>query len=155
VGTLAQSLRTADSRFQQRTLQTVVAWAEQAAPGDVAASQHLRIALALYEDRRRKTQEIQSLEGAIAGRLVPTPYVLLLSFPGINVVSAADFAGAMGPIEHYLNAKSISGRAGLRPSRYQRDALDLANGPLVRHGNRSLCAAILGIADNLIDGYLH
>jgi hypothetical protein len=45
-------------RFQQRTVQTVLDWAEQAAPGDVAADQHLRIALALYDDRQRKTQEI-------------------------------------------------------------------------------------------------
>lgn len=150
VTTLGQALRAASIRFQQRTLQAVVDWAEQAAPGDVAASQHLRIALALYDDRQRKTQEIRALEGEIASRLVQTPYVLLLSFPGINVVSAADFAGEMGPIEHYLNAKSISGRAGLRPSRYQSDALDKANGPLVRNCNRSLRAAILGIADNLI-----
>jgi transposase len=148
--TLCQTLRQAGIRFQQRTVQAVVDWAEQAAPGDVAASQHLRIALALYEDRLRKTQEIQALEREIAGRLVQTPYVLLLSFPGINVVSAADFAGEMGPIEHYANAKSITGRAGLRPSRYQSDQVDLANGPLVRHCNRALRAAILGIADNLI-----
>jgi len=148
--TLCHSLRQADIRFQQRTVQTVLDWAEQAAPGDVAAGQHLRIALALYDDRHRKTQEIQALERDIAGRLVQTPYVLLLSFPGINVVSAADFAGEMGPIEHYANAKSITGRAGLRPSRYQSDQVDKANGPLVRHCNRSLRAAILGIADNLI-----
>jgi len=150
VATLCQSLRQAGLRFQQRTVQTVIDWAEQAAPGDIAASQHLRIALALYDDRQRKTQEIQALERDIAGRLVHTPYVLLLSFPGINVVSAADFAGEAGPIEHYLNAKSITGRAGLRPSRYQSDHVDLANGPLVRNCNRSLRAAILGIADNLI-----
>jgi hypothetical protein len=56
----------------------------------------------------------------------------------------------MGPIEHYANAKSISGRAGLRPCRYQSDHVDKANGPLVRACNRSLRAAILGIADNLI-----
>jgi transposase len=148
--TLCQSLRQAGIRFQQRTVQTVVDWAEQAAPGDIAASQHLRIALALYDDRLRKTQEIQALERDIASRLVQTPYVLLLSFPGINVVSAADFAGEMGPIEHYVNAKAITGRAGLRPSRYQSDQVDKANGPLVRHCNRSLRAAILGIADNLI-----
>ena len=150
VTTICHSLREADIRFQQRTVQTVVDWAEQAAPGDVAASQHLRIALALSEDRQRKTREIKALEGEIAGRLVQTPYVLLLSFPGINVVSAADFAGEAGPIEHYLNAKSITGRAGLRPSRYQSDQVDKANGPLVRNCNRSLRAAILGIADNLI-----
>jgi transposase len=150
VTTLCHALRAAGIRFQQRTIQTIVDWAEQAAPGDVAASQHLRIALALYEDRQRKTQEIKALERDIASRLVQTPYVLLLSFPGINVVSAADFAGETGPIEHYANAKAITGRAGLRPSRYQSDQVDRAHGPLVRHGNRSLRAAILGIADNLI-----
>jgi transposase len=150
VAALGQSLRHAGIRFQHRTVQTVVDWAGQAAPGDIAAGQHLRIALALYDDRLRKNQEIQGLEREIAGRLVQTPYVLLLSFPGINVVSAADFAGEAGPMEHYANAKSITGRAGLRPSRYQSDQLDQANGPLVRQCNHALRAAILGIADNLI-----
>jgi transposase len=150
VTTLCQSLRQAGIRFQQRTVQTLVDWAEQAAPGDVAAAQHRRIALALYDDRQRKTGEIHELEREIASRLTQTPYVLLLSFPGVNVVSAADFAGEAGPIEHYANAKSITGRAGLRPSRYQSDQVDKANGPLVRNANRSLRAAILGIADNLI-----
>jgi transposase len=68
VTSICHSLRQAGIRFQQRTLQTVVDWAHQAAPGDVAASQHLRIALALYEDRQRKTQEIQALERDLAGR---------------------------------------------------------------------------------------
>jgi transposase len=150
VTALCHSLRRAGVRFQRRTVQAVVDWAEQAAPGDVAAAQHLRIALALYDDRLRKSGDIQALEREIAGRLTQTPYVLLLSFPGINVVSAADFAGEMGPVEHYANAKAITGRAGLRPSRYQSDQVDKANGPLVRNANRALRAAILGIADNLI-----
>lgn len=148
--TVCQSLRQAGIRFQQRTVQAVLTWAEQAAPGDVAADQHRRIALAYYRDRQQKTLEIQALEGDIAGRLVQTPYVLLLSFPGINVVSAADFAGEMGPIGDYATAKAITGRSGLRPSRYQSDQVDHANGPLVRNCNRSLRAAILSIADNLI-----
>jgi transposase len=147
---LCQSLRRAGIRFHERTVRAVLDWALQAAPGEVAADQHLRIALAYYRDRQQKTQEIRALEGTIAARLAQTPYVLLLSFPGINVVSAADFAGEMGPIEHYANAKAISGRAGLRPSRYQSDKVDKADGPLVRAGNRALRAAILGIADNLI-----
>jgi transposase len=146
---ICHSVRQAGIRFQQRTLQAVLDWAEQAAPGEVAAGQHLRIALALYDDRQRKTQEIQALERESAGRLAQTPYVLLLSIPGINVVSAAEFAGEMGPIEHYANAKCITGRAGLRPTRYQTGQVDHA-GPLVRNCNRSLRAAILGIADNLI-----
>jgi transposase len=148
--TLCQSLRQAGIRFQQRTVQTVLDWAAQAAPGDVAAEQHLRIVHALHRDRQHKTLEIEALERAIASRLVQTPYIVLLSFPGINVVSAADFAGETGPMEHYGNAKAITGRAGLRPSRYQSDTVDKANGPLVRHCNRALRATILGIADNLI-----
>ena len=150
VASLCQSLRQAGIRHQQRTVQRVVDWAAQAAPGDIAAGQHLRIALALYDDRLRKNQGIQAAERELAGRLAPTPYVLLLSFPGVNVVSAADFGGEAGPIEHYTNAKYITGRAGLRPCRYQSDAVDRADGPLVRNGNRALRAAILGIADNLI-----
>jgi transposase len=150
VTALGHALREAGIRFQQRTVQTVVDWAEQAAPGDIAADQHLRIVHALHDDRQHKTQQILALERDIAGRLVQTSYILLLSFPGINVVSAADFAGEAGPMEHYATAKAITGRAGLRPSRYQSDAVDKANGPLVRVCNHALRAAIMGIADNLI-----
>ncbi len=98
--TLCQSLRPAGIRFQQRTVQTVLDWATQAAPGDVAADQHLRIAWAYYRDRQQKTLEIQALERELAGRLAQTPYILLLSFPGSNVVSAADFGAEAGPMEH-------------------------------------------------------
>ena len=47
-------------------------------------------------------------------------------------------------------SRTITGRAGLRPSRYQSDQVDRPNGPLVRCANHSLRAAILLIADNLI-----
>lgn len=147
---LCHSLRQAAIRFQQRTLQAVLDWAKQAPAGDVAADQHRRIALALYEDRQRKTQEILALERDIAGRLVQTAYVLLLSIPGLNVVSTAEFAGELGPMTHYLNAKGITGRAGLRPARYQSNKVDKADGRLVRNCNRALRAAILLIADNLL-----
>jgi transposase len=146
---LGRSLRDAQVRFQRRTLETLLAWAAQAAPADLAAAEHRRILLALYDDRLRKTQEIQALEGALAARLAATPYVLLLSFPGINVVSAAEFAGEMGPIANYANSRAITGRAGLRPSRYQSDRVDHPDGPLVQRCNHRLRAAIMMIADNL------
>ena len=84
-----------------------------------------------------------------------TPYVLLLSHPGINVVSAGELAGEMGPIEHYAHAKAISGRAGLFPSRYQSDEVDRADGPLARFRNARLRAAWLRVADNLIKCNAH
>lgn len=89
------------------------------------------------------------MEGEIAHLLVQTPYVLLLTMVGINVVSAAEFAGEMGPIKHYANAKAITGRAGLFPSRSQSDRVDHA-GPLIRCANRNLRAALLMVADNLL-----
>jgi transposase len=137
-------------RYQERTLDTVVTWAKNAAAADIAGDLHRQIALACEDDRAHKTQEIITLERDIARRLVQTPYVLLLSFPGINVVSAGDYAGEMGPIENYANPNAITGRAGLFPSRYQSDRVDRANGPLVRRANRALRAVILGIADNLM-----
>jgi transposase len=81
---------------------------------------------------------------------VKTPYVLLLAIPGINVVSVADFAGEMGPIEHYANDNAITGRAGLYPARYQSDEVDYSDGKLVRCANRRLRAAIMRVADNLV-----
>jgi transposase len=147
---LCRSLDAADIRYQRRTLETILTWAAQAAPPDVAAAARRRCALALDDDRLQKRREILAIERDIAAAFVRTPYVLLLSFPGVNVVSAADFAGEMGPIEHYANARAITGRAGLRPSRYQSDAVDRPDGPLVKCCNRALRAAILRVADNLI-----
>src|SRR5262245_14486681 len=147
---LCHSLDAAAVRYQRRTLTTILTWAAQAAPPDVAAAARRRFALDLDDDRLQKRREIQAIERDIAAALVRTPYVLLLSFPGVNVVSAADFAGETGPIEHYANSRAITGRAGLRPSRYQSDAVDRPDGPLVKCCNRALRAAILRVADNLI-----
>jgi len=147
---LDRSLRQAGVQFRGKTLDVVLDWAAQAAPPDVAAARHRAIALALDDDRTRKGQEIQALEREAGGLLAATPYVLLLSFPGVGVVSAAEFAGEMGPIGHYPTAKALTGRAGVCPARYQSDKVDLSSGPLRRSGNRSLRAAILTIADNLV-----
>jgi transposase len=147
---MIELLRKDRLRFQKRTLRRALEWAEVAASSDLGADQHRRIAMALDADRSQKTLEIQALERHIASRLARTPYILLLSIPGINVVSASDYAGEMGPIRNYANSRCITGRAGLYPSRYQSDGVDHADGPLVRCANRKLRAAIMMVADNLI-----
>ena len=81
--------------------------------------------------------------------MLATEYVLLLSIPGINVVSAAELAGEAGPIANYNSANALKGRAELYPSRHQSDQIDRTGG-LVRCANRSLRFAILLIADNLL-----
>lgn len=147
---LEQRLRQAGVRFQRRTLDRLVAWAAQAPDPAPAAAIHQQILIALDDDRRAKLRRIAAVESELATLLAQTPYVLLLSIPGINVVSAAEFAGEMGPIGHYASSRSITRRAGLVPSRAQSDRVDHQNGPLIRQANRSLRQAILMIGDNLI-----
>jgi transposase len=134
---LARLLREHGIRFQERTLDKLVGWAGAAAAPGQAAAQHLAIALELHDDQALKTGRILTLEQELAARLVHTPYVLLMSIPGINVVSAAECAGEMGPIRFYPTARAITGRAGIRPSRYQSDQVDRPDGPLVKRCTRA------------------
>jgi len=152
---LAEHLRRKKIGFQRRTVQRAIEWSAGAATPDVGHRWHRRIAAELEADRTAKARRIQDLEREIAARLAATPYVLLLSIPGINVVSAGEYAAELGPIEHYAHGRRITGRAGLYPSRYQSDAVDRADGPLVRSGHRRLRYALLQIADNLMKCNLH
>jgi transposase len=147
---LCKLLRQHEQRFLTPVVERIVAWARSAAPPHSQSAMHRRIWLALEEDRREKCRKISGIERDLASLLVQTPYVLLLSHPGVNVVSAAGLAAEMGPMEHYPHAKSITGRAGIYPSRHQSDQVDHSDGPLVRRANKRLRAAILLIADNLI-----
>jgi transposase len=135
--------------FQTRSVARVVSWAANAATGDPLAPVLTRIWQALLVDWREKTRQIQQVERDLAGLLAQTPWILLLSHPGINVVSAAELAGETGPIEHYASDTAIKGRAGLFPSRYQSDKVD-RGGNLSRFRNARLRAAWLLVADNLI-----
>ena len=132
------------------TFHKILTWAQQAPPGADPSPARKLMLETLDDDRIAKTQQITGLERELAHLVVRTPYVLLLAMPGINIVTAADLAGELGPIANYANANGITGRAGLMPMRYQSDLVDRANGPLSRRGNRRLRAVLMQTADNLI-----
>jgi transposase len=155
VGGVTDWLEEEKIRFQARTIEKIVAWAGNGADGDPLVLHLSRVWQALYDDWQSKTEQIRLLERELARILVKTPYLLLLSLPGINVVSAAELAGEMGPIEHYAHARAVTGRAGLFPSRYQSDQVDRADGPLARLRNARLRAAWMRVADNLIKCNAH
>jgi transposase len=142
-------------RFHARTVDKIVTWSGNAAAADPLAPHLAPIWNNLYDDWQQKTAIITRLERQLAEILVKTPYLLLLSHPGINVLSAADLAAESGPIEHYAHAKALTGRAGLFPSRYQSDEVDRADGPLAQLRNARLRAAWLRVADNLIKCNAH
>ena len=150
VGGVMGWLRQENIAAQARTVERLVAWAANAAPADPLTLHLTRVWHALHDDWQAKTRQIVPVERDLAGILAKTPYILLLSHPGINVVSASELGGEMGPIEHYAHAKAITGRAGLFPSRYQSDEVDHADGPLARFRNARLRAAWMTVADNLI-----
>ncbi len=70
---LCDSLHQAKIQFHRSTIDKVLDWAAQAAEPDLAAAEHRRCALALDDDRLRKTLEIKAMERDIAGRLAQTP----------------------------------------------------------------------------------
>ena len=147
---IARHLNNTKVRFQTRTIERIVAWASTGAEPSELATMHTRQWQQLNEVRSLFDEQIAATEQEMAGFLVKTPYVLLLSVTGINVVSAARLAGEAGPIEHYASARAINGRAGLYPSRYQSDEVDHADGSLVRQCNRKLRGAAMLVAENLI-----
>ena len=148
---LAQLAKQQQLRCRSATLHKILAWAEQAPPDQGHSPERRRLLCTLDDDRLAKTQQILELERDLAHLVVHTPYVLLLIIPGINIVTVADLAGELGPMPFYLNANSITGRAGLMPSRYQSDQVDCSSGPLQRRGNRRLRAVLMQTADNLVN----
>ena len=146
---LRQLARANGSRVRHSTLATIYAWANTAPPAHPQPDLVRQFLATLDDDRLSKSPQISQLEQQCAHRLVSTPYVLLLAIPGINVVSAADVAGELGPIDFYAHANHITGRAGLMPARYQSDFVD-RQGSLCHAGHRRLRVALLQCADNLI-----
>jgi len=136
--------------FQTRTIERIVAWAGNATEPSELTPMYTRQWQQLNQVRQMWDEQILATEREMAGFLVKTPYVLLLTVTGINVVSAARFAGEASPIEHYASARAINGRAGLFPSRYQSDEVDHADGSLIRQCNRKLRGAAMLVAENLI-----
>jgi len=147
---VSEHLRKKKIPHRMRTIEKVFAWASQAAREQIQDGPlHHAIWTDLYELYQHFHRQIFSVEQELVGLLVQTPYVRLLAIPGINVVSAAEFAGEMGPITRYANANAITGRCGLYPSRHQSDETDRDRGPLIRQANRRLRCALMRIADNL------
>lgn len=134
----------------QATFAKMLAWAKQAPPGAKPTAERQLVLETLDDDRSAKTQQITALERRLAALVAQTPYLVLMALPGINIVTCADLAGELGPIDKYANPNGITGRAGLMPMRYQSDQVDRVNGPLSRRGNRRLRAVLMQTADNLI-----
>jgi transposase len=147
--TIAKHLKSQKIRFQMRTIDRIVAWSAIAADPDPLSPMLTGQWKQLAELHAMISTQVEQTEREMAGFLAKTPYVLLLSVTGINVVSAGGLAGEAGPIEHYASATALNGRAGLYPSRYQSDEVDRSSS-VAKSCNRRLRAACIMVATNLI-----
>jgi len=115
---LRQHLRENKVRHQLRTIDKVLAWASQAASDSVEDGPlHHAIWTDLEELYQNFQRRILALERELAGDLVQTPYVRLLALSGINVVSAAELAGEMGPISPARSAVKTTFTPGMANKR--------------------------------------
>jgi transposase len=115
---IAEYLKKQKVRSHRATLEKIVAWSKTAAEPTELAGMMTEQWRGLSELRKAIDKQIVQAEREMARFLVKTPYVLMLSIRGINVVSASTLAG-------------------LFPSRYQSDTVD-SQGRLSRGGNRRL-----------------
>ena len=137
-------------RHQLRTIDKVLCWASQTATDSIQDGPlHHAIWTDLFALYQQFQQHVLASERELARYLVQIPYIRLLAIPGINVVSAAELAGEMGPMSRYVNANAITGRSGLYPSRHQSDQTDNDRGRIIRQANRRLRSVLMRIADNL------
>ena len=147
---IIEQLRGQGLRMMRPTINRVLAWAADAPSPDPGGALNRRI----WSDNLRLMEhlgrDILRYERSLAAYLVQTPFVLLLSIPGVNVVSASGYGSEVGPITHYIKPSHLNGRAGLFPSRYQSDETDCADGPMVGGRNARLRDAVMEIVMNLI-----
>lgn len=147
---VGKQLRGKGLRMMHPTINRVLAWAADAPSADPGGALNRRI----WSDDLRLMEHlghyILRYERSLAAYLVQTPFVLLLSIPGVNVVSASGYGSEVGPITHYITPSHLNGRAGLFPSRYQSDETDCADGPMVGGRNARLRDAVMEIVTNLI-----
>lgn len=150
VESIRERLRAKGMRIMRPTINRMLAWAADAPSADPGGALNRRI----WRDNLRLVEhlsrDITRYERQLTGYLVQTPFVLLLSIPGINVVSAAGYGSEVGPITNYIKPSHINGRAGIYPSRYQSDETDCADGPMVGGRNARLRDAVMEITTNLI-----
>lgn len=104
------------------------------------------------QDLQRANQKILELDILTAQYLGKTPALLLLSIKQVNVPSAAEFLAELGPPESWGDAKKITSRAGLNPSKFQTGKYESKDTPITKHGHNRLRYISLLIAQNLSTG---
>lgn len=88
------------------------------------------------------TQNVKTYEQEIERIFVETDGLLLLTVPGIGLVTAAEIYCEMGDLNHYTNANQLIKKAGTNPTVKQSGLTDGYYGRISKQGNSNLRRAI-------------
>jgi transposase len=95
----------------------------------------LRLAI---QDLRRLDENVRVIEKEIEQMLLQTDGRLLLTVPGIGVVTAAEFYSELGDISHYAHAGQLIKKAGTNPIIIQSGGVQGFYGRISKQGNKNL-----------------
>lgn len=109
----------------------------------------------LIEQLRHISERIRQIEIQLAGYLVQTPAVLLLSIDYIGPIRAAEFAGESAPIDQYPKSGALIKAAGLDSTKHQSAASESSDHSISKKGSRRLRYISIKIADDLMKRNQH
>jgi transposase len=136
---LLQKVKDAKLRIGQTSIQTLVKVAEQSIvkPKETVAPELLLLRMAI-QDLKRLDENVKVLEKEIERALLQTDGRLLLTVPGIGVVTAAEFYSEIGDISHYEHAGQLIKKAGTNPIIIQSGGTEGFYGRISKQGNKNL-----------------
>ncbi|WP_394235939.1 IS110 family transposase [Niallia oryzisoli] len=101
-------------------------------------SAELLILSMAIQDLKRLSENIKTLEKEIETALLQTDGRLLLTVPGIGVITAAEFYSELGDISNYENAGQLIKKAGTNPIIIQSGGTSGFYGKISKQGNKNL-----------------
>jgi len=137
-------------RIKETHIQTLLYVAEKSinkAMEDVSA-ELLLLRLAI-QDLRRLDENVAILEKEIEKVLLHTDGRLLLTVPGIGVVTAAEFYSELGDISQYDNAGQLIKKAGTNPIIIQSGGTQGFYGRISKQGNKHLRFMVYTVGKSL------
>ena len=126
-------------RIGVSTIQTLLTVANQSIvkPKEEVSAELLLLRMAI-QDLKRLDDNVRVLEKEIEEALLETDGRLLLSVPGIGVVTAAEFYSELGDISHYEHAGQLIKKAGTNPIIIQSGGTQGFYGRISKQGNKHL-----------------
>ena len=137
-------------KFRQTTIDKLLFAASESVSKPLTdLSSELFLLKQKLKDYEWHTQTIRDYEAEIERIFIQTDGVLLLTVPGIGLITAAEIYSEMGDLSHYSNAGQLIKKAGTNPTIKQSGASQGYYGRISKQGNAHLRSAVYNAGRSL------